>query len=106
MAERVERCPLCLHFQRIERDVVLRSAMKEADKKRRQISSVKREQIHTRDGQRCLACGSTERLTLDHIIPLCQGGTNHENNPQTLCVKCNTAEKGGKTIDYRTPLSM
>jgi hypothetical protein len=38
---------------------------------------------------RCKWCGSTSKLTLDHIIPVFDGGTNVRTNAQTLCHKCN-----------------
>lgn len=40
-------------------------------------------------GMECLWCRSTERITLDHIIPVCDGGTNVHCNAQTLCHPCN-----------------
>lgn len=49
---------------------------------------------------KCLCCGSTEDLTLDHVIPLVCGGSNTIENSQPLCRSCNS-KKGTKTIDYR-----
>lgn len=49
----------------------------------------------------CLACGSTERLTTDHIYPIGHPRcTNTLGNFQTLCAACNT-RKGKQVIDYR-----
>lgn len=56
-----------------------------------------------RYGNRCLACGGQKKLTVDHVIPLSQGGTNDIGNIQPLCFSCN-ASKGTKTIDYRSIL--
>jgi 5-methylcytosine-specific restriction endonuclease McrA len=50
-----------------------------------------------RDGERCRRCGTTEGLTLDHIIPLSKGGTNRIDNLQLLCGPCNRA-KGNEVI--------
>lgn len=36
----------------------------------------------------CRTCGETEALTLDHIIPLSQGGQTIRANAQTLCRRC------------------
>jgi 5-methylcytosine-specific restriction endonuclease McrA len=52
-------------------------------------------------GNVCLCCGSSHRLTVDHIIPLCKGGTNCIQNIQPLCYKCNR-KKWKQTIDYRS----
>ncbi len=51
-------------------------------------------------GNRCLACGADGPLTVDHIVPLEQGGSNDITNLQPLCNRCNS-RKGTKTIDYR-----
>lgn len=40
-------------------------------------------------GTMCAYCGITENLELDHIIPIFDGGTNHQKNSQTLCRGCN-----------------
>lgn len=51
-------------------------------------------------GNKCLACGSSDRLTIDHIVPLAQGGSNFIDNIQPLCLPCNS-RKSTKIIDYR-----
>lgn len=51
-------------------------------------------------GDRCLACGSTGPLTVDHVIPLSLGGTNWIDNLQPLCMPCNQ-KKHRAIIDYR-----
>lgn len=38
---------------------------------------------------RCVKCGSTERIEKDHIIPLSRGGTDLIDNIQPLCRSCN-----------------
>jgi hypothetical protein len=49
----------------------------------------KRQRIYDRDGNACVFCGTTERLTLDHIIPRSRGGTDRLDNLQTACKRCN-----------------
>lgn len=51
--------------------------------------------ILERDAYRCVLCGSHRKLHVDHIIPVCKGGTNDRANLRTLCSRCNIA-KGGK----------
>lgn len=51
----------------------------------------------------CLRCGRQEpeiELTIDHVVPLSQGGRNSIENLQPLCRTCNLS-KNTKTIDYR-----
>lgn len=50
-------------------------------------------------GKRCVKCGATERLTLDHVVPKFWGGTLR--NRQVLCFQCNL-DKSVLPIDYRT----
>ncbi|WP_445955593.1 HNH endonuclease [Yeosuana sp.] len=48
----------------------------------------------------CLKCGSDNKLTIDHIVPISKGGSNDFSNLQILCEKCNSL-KGSKVADYR-----
>lgn len=68
----------------------------QAWRKRKKGASIKanrRRMVYERDGGCCVTCGTTEDLTLDHIVPRSKGGTNAVDNLQTMCRSCNT-EKG------------
>ena len=51
--------------------------------------------VFRRDGYRCVQCGSTDDLTIDHIYPQILGGGHTEDNLQTLCRPCNS-RKGAR----------
>lgn len=51
---------------------------------------------YLRRNPRCVACGRTEDLAIDHIVPRMRGGGDEEENLQTLCRFCNT-QKGTKS---------
>ena len=51
--------------------------------------------VFERDGYRCVQCGTTEDLTIDHIYPRIRGGAHTEDNLQTLCRSCNS-RKGAR----------
>jgi hypothetical protein len=46
--------------------------------------------VWDRDGWQCVRCGEHRWLTVDHIIPVHRGGTEHLDNKQTLCGPCNS----------------
>ncbi len=48
----------------------------------------------------CLRCGSTDHLSMDHIVPVALGGKHSFSNAQVLCKSCNSW-KHTKIIDYR-----
>lgn len=73
--------------------------------KRQPLSKRTRFSVFTRDGFTCRYCGKqsdTVPLVVDHIIPVCQGGTNDIENLATSCVDCNQG-KAGKTIAQHAP---
>lgn len=57
-----------------------------------------RNAVYERDGRQCIACGSTQNLQIDHIVPQSRGGCHDIENLQTLCGTCNL-EKGDRTQD-------
>ncbi|BAU99984.1 Uncharacterized protein AUMI_114420 [Aurantimicrobium minutum] len=46
----------------------------------------------------CVACGKSEDITADHIIPIARGGLHSEENLQPLCGACNSSKRD-KTMD-------
>lgn len=58
-----------------------------------------RKTLFRRDRHQCQYCGtemSPVDLTLDHIVPVCQGGATTWENLVTACKPCNY-KKGGRT---------
>jgi|GEM_PF-5407159 len=61
-----------------------------SDKHTRTIPKWVQEFVHERDGGRCVCCGASKSICLDHIYPFSLGGaSDHPNNIQLLCSKCN-----------------
>lgn len=56
--------------------------------------------ILNRDNNKCLKCSKTNKLQLDHIIPISKEGKNILSNLQTLCNSCNS-KKRDVYADYR-----
>lgn len=61
------------------------------------LPPVNRREVFRRDHHACQYCGSTKRLTLDHVIPRSKGGTHTWDNVVAACEKCNSA-KGDRLL--------
>lgn len=72
------------------RDAIREEAMKLND-------SIKGK-VFNRDGRVCVVCGSSEKLCVDHIIPVSRGGFTTLDNLQVLCDKCNL-QKSNMTME-------
>ena len=51
-----------------------------------------RARIFSRDNHKCVFCGTTDQLTVDHIISVLRDGTDDDTNLQTLCNRCNAGK--------------
>lgn len=61
-------------------------------------SSSIREWIHERENlDQCIYCGREDELTIEHMIPLSRGGSDHPDNAVMICSGCNSA-KGDKRL--------
>jgi 5-methylcytosine-specific restriction endonuclease McrA len=54
------------------------------------IPPVSRREVLRRDNHACQYCGSSKRLTLDHVIPRSKGGQHTWNNVVAACESCNS----------------
>lgn len=64
------------------------------------ITAAIRKGVFERDGEMCRKCGTTEKLSIDHIRPLFWHGSNDAENLQALCLPCNSS-KATKSINFR-----
>lgn len=67
----------------------------ETRKEYNSMRNVLMDALITRDGNYCRACGTTQNMSIDHIIPVVKGGRNVMSNLQLLCRSCNS-KKGAK----------
>jgi hypothetical protein len=58
--------------------------------------------VFQRDGFRCVYCGSTDELVVDHIKPVADGGSDDQDNLATACRPCNEG-KGGRPLTTLPP---
>jgi len=65
-----------------------------AQRARLSVSRQQRQRVYRRDGHRCLDCGSSDELTLDHLVPLALEVKAHYRDDElaTRCRRCNAAK--------------
>lgn len=70
------------------------------------IRKEKRLAIYIRDGLACCYCGEGveegAKLTLDHYLPRCKGGTNDASNLLTACHRCNSYRQSKTVHEFVT----
>ncbi|MFC1513016.1 YHYH domain-containing protein [Thermodesulfobacteriota bacterium] len=59
-------------------------------KHERDVDRATKTAVKRRDGYRCVICGSTKKLEVDHRRALMNGGANDMTNLATLCDDCHT----------------
>lgn len=69
------------------------------------VPPVSRREVLRRDNHTCQYCGSTKRLTLDHVIPRSKGGQHTWDNVVTACEPCNLAKSNRLLHDTSMVLS-
>ena len=68
------------------------------------ISRAMIRQVMERDGYKCVWCGRTHVLNIDHIIPVSKGGPTTINNLQVLCNVCDSL-KGNSILSKEEGLA-
>jgi len=56
----------------------------------RNVSQSLKEEVKERDGFKCIICGASDDLEVDHTRALMNGGGNQIENLATLCDSCHT----------------
>jgi len=56
----------------------------------RNVSESVKQYVKRRDGNKCVVCGGTHKLEVDHKRALMNGGNNSDANLATLCDDCHT----------------
>jgi 5-methylcytosine-specific restriction endonuclease McrA len=63
-----------------------------------------RRAVFARDDHRCQYCGTTTRLTVDHVLPRSRGGTSVWENITTACAPCNLRK--GNRLPHEASMSL
>jgi hypothetical protein len=63
------------------------------------IAKPSRAMIYARDQHKCQYCGSTRKLTIDHVMPRSRGGGDTWENMVVACSSCNT-KKSDRLLEH------
>ena len=91
-----ERHPFVEEFVRVNHERYQLGLFPGVVGRRRGWSKVFYASVYARDGSACRYCGSVDLLSVDHVVPRCQGGADDEDNLVVACRACNS-RKGGRT---------
>lgn len=58
--------------------------------------------IFARDGDRCYRCGAAA-TTIDHVVPISQGGANDDTNRRGICTACHRVKTQAEARAGRAP---
>lgn len=64
---------------------------------RKALSKRTRFEVFKRDGFRCMYCGQRPPevvLVIDHVVPVCEGGSDEADNLVSSCYSCNAGKSG------------
>lgn len=61
--------------------------------------------VWLRQHRRCTYCDDIA-TTMDHVLPLVRGGTNHEGNLTPCCKPCNSSKGGWTVVEWRSGLRL
>lgn len=53
-----------------------------------------------KENSECVYCGSRDRLTIDHMIPVKRGGNNEITNLVPACLACNSGKKDLMPLNF------
>lgn len=98
----------CKQVHGVTAAIVYRRISDSRHSTKRQISERLRWEIWERDNFTCKYCGTRRFLSVDHVVPECEGGTIDPSNLVTACRKCNS-KKGTSSLgafQFRRAFSM
>ena len=70
---------------------------------RRAFTDYEKKTVYAKNNGKCAICGKPvkfNKMTIDHIIPLSQGGTNEFSNLQLACHSCNRLKNNFKEDEF------
>ncbi len=99
-----ECCRPCRSRRQVIRDEGEHTRRRQREQSAPGLRPTQRERLRQRWVKQCRRCTYCDRpaTTIDHVVPLVRGGTNHEGNLAPCCRSCNARKGGRMLIEWRT----
>lgn len=80
---------------------VIRHGRRRAAKDAVQSFKVTQRELKKIRSQPCFYCGSTQKICVDHVVPLSRGGNNSIGNYLPACISCNSSKKNKFITEWK-----
>ena len=81
--------------------VAANTRRRNARRKNNGIFKIHKSELKTLLCKPCFYCGSIERQTIDHVVPIARGGTDSIGNLVTACKACNSQKRDMTIMEWR-----
>ena len=81
--------------------VAANTRRRNARRKHNGIFKITKKELRKLLSMPCFYCGSLERQTIDHVIPIVKGGTDSIGNLVTACKACNSQKRDMTIMEWR-----
>ena len=78
------------------------TAKRRAIVKEAETNYISDKEISTLYASPCFYCGETERITMEHLIPLSRGGRHSIGNLAPMCESCNKSKNDKLLVEWKS----
>lgn len=87
--------------QRNHLKVAADTRRRNARRKANGVFSISKKELERLNRGRCFYCGTTERITIDHVVAIARGGTDSIGNLVPACKSCNSRKRELTIMEWR-----
>ena len=92
------------HYQKFPEKNNEREARRRARKSNNGVFKIMPYELKKLYASPCFYCGSTEKITADHIVPISRGGRHSIGNLLPACFKCNVLKSNMFIMEWKMKL--
>jgi 5-methylcytosine-specific restriction endonuclease McrA len=72
-----------------------------ARRKQNGVFAISKQELIKLSKQNCFYCGSSQRITIDHVVAIARGGTDSIGNLVPACKSCNSSKRQLTIMEWR-----